>query len=241
MYANGRGVAKDHVEAAKWWRLAADEDYTKAQLNLGTLYATGQGVPEDMVRAYMWFSLAAARGDLTALNYQNRVAREMTPAQIAQGNKLAADEIRKAADQGDADAQFNLGFAYYMGRRAPQDYAVAAKWFQKAADQGHTRAQYNLGVMYEEGSGVVVNYAEALRFYRLGADQGFAPAQHKLGVMYAFGHGVLQDYAEAIKWSSRADKMPSPELGGEHEAARVYHAYRWCGGVADHGAVPSSR
>ena len=40
----------------------------------------------------------------------------MTPAQIAQGNKLATDEIRKAADQGDADAQFNLGFAYYMGR-----------------------------------------------------------------------------------------------------------------------------
>lgn len=91
MYSNGLGTAKDPVEAAKWWRLAAEQSYAKAQLNLGTLYATGRGVPEDKVHAYLWFSLAAARGDLTALNYRNRVAQEMTPAQIAEAQKIARE------------------------------------------------------------------------------------------------------------------------------------------------------
>ena len=91
MYANGLGVAKDPVEAAKWWRLAADQNYTKAQLNIGTLYATGQGVPENKVHAYLWFSLAAAGDDLTALNFRNRVAQDMTPAQIAEAQKLARE------------------------------------------------------------------------------------------------------------------------------------------------------
>lgn len=63
----------------------------RAQLNLGTLYAMGQGVPEDKVRAYLWFSLAAAGGDPAAPNYRNRVAQEMTPAEIAEAQKLARE------------------------------------------------------------------------------------------------------------------------------------------------------
>ena len=91
MYRNGQGVKKDDVEAAKWWQLAAEQDFTMAQLNLGTLYATGQGVPQDNVRAYFWFILAAARGDQVAINNQNRVASQMTQAQIAEAKKLVRE------------------------------------------------------------------------------------------------------------------------------------------------------
>ena len=50
-------------------------------------------------------------------------------------------------DQGDAAAQFNLGFMYYNGQGVPQDYILAVKWFRLAADQGYADAQFSLGFM----------------------------------------------------------------------------------------------
>jgi Sel1 repeat len=54
-YATGRGVAKDEVEAVKWSRKAAEQNYARAQYNLGVYYAFGQGVAKDEVEAYRWF------------------------------------------------------------------------------------------------------------------------------------------------------------------------------------------
>ena len=68
---------------------------------------------------------------------------------------------RLAADQGNADAQNNLGAMYDNGQGVPQNYAEAVKWFRLAADQGHAIAQNNLGLMYAKGQGVPQNYAEA--------------------------------------------------------------------------------
>ncbi len=50
-----------------------------------------------------------------------------------------------AADQGDADAQLNLGFMYDHGEGVPQNYAEAVRWYRMAADQGNAIAQHNLG------------------------------------------------------------------------------------------------
>jgi uncharacterized protein len=61
---------------------------------------------------------------------------------------------RKAADQGNANAQFNLGKMYDDGDGVPQDHAEALKWYLKAADQGNASAQFNLGKMYDNGQGV---------------------------------------------------------------------------------------
>jgi TPR repeat protein len=60
---------------------------------------------------------------------------------------------RLAADQGDADAQFNLGVMYDTGRGVPQDDAEAERWYRLAADQGDANAQSNLGVMYHRQPG----------------------------------------------------------------------------------------
>ena len=69
---------------------------------------------------------------------------------------------RKAADQGHADAQHNLGFIYYNGQGSmPQDYAAAISWYRKAANQGDASAQNNLGVLYANGRGVPQYYAPA--------------------------------------------------------------------------------
>jgi TPR repeat protein len=62
--------------------------------------------------------------------------------------------FRKAADQGNADAQAALGGIYGAGQGARQDYAEAVKWLRKAAEQGNVDAQKNLGVAYALGKGV---------------------------------------------------------------------------------------
>jgi TPR repeat protein len=94
MYQDGRvkGVPQDYAEAAKWYRLAADQGYYAAMHELGFLYFEGKGVPQDYVTAYMWLNLAAARspaGETKAAGDRDLVASRMTRAQIAEGQKLA--------------------------------------------------------------------------------------------------------------------------------------------------------
>ncbi len=111
---------------------------------------------------------------------------------------------QKAAEQGYARAQFNLGNCYAHGNGVTQDYAEAVKWWRKAAAQGYANAQHNLGYCYESGNGVTKDFAEAVKWYRKAAEQGYARAQCNLGACYYNGEGVTKDYAEAVKWYRKA-------------------------------------
>ena len=71
------------------------------------------------------------------------------------------NEIIKAAEQGDAIGQYNLGAMYDYGEGVDQNYWMAEKWYTLAAKQGDADAQYNLGVMYHKGQGLkMLNYTE---------------------------------------------------------------------------------
>src|SRR5712691_3389362 len=96
LYAKGEGVPQEDAEALKWYRLAAAQGNAGAQFNLGILYYEGQGVPQENVQAYKWLTLAV--GAFTgksdhdnALKVRDLVAARMTPAQIAEAQKLARD------------------------------------------------------------------------------------------------------------------------------------------------------
>ena len=91
MYATGQGVPQNYAEAVKWYRLATDQGNADAQYNLGVMYATGQGVYQDYVSAYMWLSLSASQGEQGAIKGRDLIARRMTPAQIAEAQKLARE------------------------------------------------------------------------------------------------------------------------------------------------------
>ena len=108
------------------------------------------------------------------------------------------------AEQGVAEAQYNLGLMYFKGEGVPQDYKEAVKWWKLSAEQGDASAQFNLGQMYRKGQGVPQDYKEAVRLYRLSAEQGDAYAQHNLGNRYAQGQGVPQDYVSAHMWFNLA-------------------------------------
>ncbi len=90
MYEVGEGVPQDYAEAVKWYRLAAEQGGAHDQAVLGTMYADGRGVPQNLIQAYKWYSLAAAQADNFAAE-RDAVRRLMTPAQIAEGQKLAAE------------------------------------------------------------------------------------------------------------------------------------------------------
>lgn len=88
---------------------------------------------------------------------------------MPQDYAAAISWFRKAAAQGLADAQHNLGSIYYGGTGVPQDYATAASWFRKAAGQENSKAQTFLGLMYDLGRGVPQDYVQAHKWLNLGA------------------------------------------------------------------------
>ena len=96
MYDKGKGVPQDYKTAAKWWKLAAEQGNADAQNNLGAMYSKGRGVLQDYVYAHMWFNIAASSGkSKNASKNRDIVAGVMTPAQIADAQKLARECVRK--------------------------------------------------------------------------------------------------------------------------------------------------
>jgi hypothetical protein len=98
MYEDGKGVLQDYVEAAMWYRRAAEQGVAFAQANLGRFYALGQGVLQDYALAHKWFNLAASRYPASeidarkkAIHNRDLVASKMTPAQIAEAQRLARE------------------------------------------------------------------------------------------------------------------------------------------------------
>ena len=91
-YAGGTGVQKSDVDAAKWFRRAADQGVVFAQLNLGLLYAAGNGVPQDSVEALKWYTLAASGPSPQIFSLsRNRLSGELTDQQKAEAARRAAE------------------------------------------------------------------------------------------------------------------------------------------------------
>ena len=118
--------------------------------------------------------------------------------------KEAVKWYKKAAEQGYAGAQCNLGVMYRNGSGVEKNYEKAVEWYRKAADQGYAKAQCKLGFMYSNGYGVEKDYGKALEWNRKAADQGYAKAQNNLGLVYDNGYGVEKDYEKAVEWYHKA-------------------------------------
>ncbi len=119
---------------------------------------------------------------------------------LASPQTAEIDALRERAEQGDAEAQVNLGFMYANDEGVPENDIEAVKWYRRSAEQGHPGGQFNLGVKYGNGEGVPENDAEAVKWYRLAAEQGSASAHHNLGLMYYRGDGVPQNNTIAYMW-----------------------------------------
>jgi TPR repeat protein len=112
MYTLGEGVAQDHAEAVRWYRLAAEQGNAEAQYNLGVMYAYGHGVPQNYAEAAKWYRLAAEQGNAEAqtnlgVMYANgegvllddTLAHMWSNLAAARGNSLAAENRAKVAER----------------------------------------------------------------------------------------------------------------------------------------------
>ena len=91
LYDEGKGVPQDYQEAVKWYRESADQGDDGGQTMIGLHYRDGKGVPQDYVLAHMWLNLAAANGNIPAGSLRDLLAHDMTPAQIAEAQRLARE------------------------------------------------------------------------------------------------------------------------------------------------------
>lgn len=120
------------------------------------------------------------------------------------GDNVSSEERfqfqKSYADDGNADAQYEIGVCYFDGNNVSQDKAEAFRYFKLSADQGYAEAQYKVGVCYGEGEGVELNKIEAFKYYKLSADQGNSEAKYKVACCYFSGDGVEANKAEAFKY-----------------------------------------
>ena len=117
--------------------------------------------------------------------------------------KHAIDWFAKAAKQGHADSQYELGYMFENGVAVRRDENEAAQWYKRAAEQGHMQAVVSLA----EVNIKLKKEKEAFQWYRKAAEKGHATAQYILGAAYAKGIAVLIDYTEAFNWLEKANKQ----------------------------------
>ena len=96
---------------------------------------------------------------------------------------------RPLAEKGDADAEFNLGQAYRLGRGVPSNLAAAQTWFERAANQGHIDAQTTLGLLLFQNG----DQAAGIKWLKQAAEKGEPRAQLVYGTALVNGDGVKQD------------------------------------------------
>ena len=113
---------------------------------------------------------------------------------------------RKAAEKGNANALFRMGYMYENGKSVKKDYAEAMKWYRKAAEKGHAEAIFCIGFLYLLGNGVKHDYSLAMKCFKKANEKGYARAAYWVGYMYENGDGVEKDLFEAKKCYKKAAK-----------------------------------
>ena len=133
---------------------AAESHHAKAEYWLGLYYKNGVGNEQDKREAIKWFLAAILNGDCEALV-----------------------ELESLANEGDAEAQCQVGFCYENGKCAEMSMERAVYWYTKAAEQGHAEAQYQLGQCYLSGHGVPKDKSLAKQWFRKAAIQSYLSAE----------------------------------------------------------------
>ena len=82
----------------------------------------------------------------------------------------------KLAEQGNAEAQYNLAVMYHRGEGVERDYSMAKQWYKKSAEQGNAMAQYNLAVMYQRGEGDSKDEVMARYWFKKSCESGYQEA-----------------------------------------------------------------
>jgi len=132
-------------------------------------------------------------------------------AGVKQNFDRAALWFREGADNGIANAQYNLGVLHHQGLGVDESLAKAMYWYREAAKNNHPEAEYNLGIAYIEGIGTEYNPALAAAFFERAANNGIMEAAYNLGLIYENGLLGTAKPDEALMWYKIAADQGSPD------------------------------
>lgn len=132
---------------------------------------------------------------------KSQAANDTLPQLVSTGPKWKnVTELRHWAEQGDAQACFELGDRLLNGDGVAANEAEARRWLERAAQGGVADAMFRLGKMHHDGIGGPRDFVRALDFYGQAARAGVPEAQHNIGAMLVSGRGVKRDYVEGLAW-----------------------------------------
>ena len=176
IYSEGsKEVDKDLLEAASWYRKAAEKGHAGSQYKYGLALYYGCGVAEDERESAKWLRMAARQGHEDAKNEYNERLEE---------GRFAC--LLDSAEQGNADSQYRLGCLFYHGEQGhPVDKAQASAWLRKAAAQGIAEASFLLGTMHLRGDGIRQDPDDGRRLIEAAAAQGHPEAVELLRTLQA--------------------------------------------------------
>lgn len=211
--SRGLGVARNDVEAAKWYQKAAEQGIAEAQFQYALLLLDGKYVTRDEKAANALMQSAAEAGNrLAQFNYaQLLVQRE--PG--SKGLTKAVPYYERAAATGLADAQYAMAEVYAngVGGRLRDDHRARLLLVQ-AARQNYDTAQFDLALWMADGRGGDRDLKSAFGWMKLAADGGNVAAQNRLAKFYMGGIGVEPDSILAAAWyiSARRAGLNDPEM-----------------------------
>jgi localization factor PodJL len=137
-FTEGRGVAANPEEAARWFERASGKGLAPAQFRYASMLEKGQGVKKSLSQARRLYLAAAAKGHAKAMH--NLAVLYAEGIDGKPDYATAAQWFRKAADHGVADSQYNLGILCARGLGTDKSFTDAYQWFSLAAAQGDREA-----------------------------------------------------------------------------------------------------
>lgn len=178
-YEKGTQTKASKVEAAKWYRAAAQQNNAEAQFRLARLlHDGGDGLKKSPDLAFQLYESAARQGHAMAENWLGYCYQRGLGT--VRRDEAAVEWYGKAAAQGLAVAQNNLGLMFLNGKGTARDFTKAFELFSKAAAQDDDWALNNLAGMYEMGWAVAADRARALALYQQAAQMGNSAAKSNL-------------------------------------------------------------
>jgi TPR repeat protein len=127
-----------------------------------------------------------------------------TAMELAGRESEEVTRLRQAAEQGNAQAEYDLGDRYGDGNGVAKDPHQAYEWYFKAARQGLTRAEGLVGMSYVLGLGVPQDFERAIPWLQKSAEKGLVEAQFTLGLCYVRGEGVTENDSLGSHWLQKA-------------------------------------
>ncbi|MFO0993700.1 MAG: hypothetical protein U1E67_17400 [Hyphomicrobiales bacterium] len=216
-YETGDKAKTSKTEAAKWYRLAADQGNIEAKFRLARLLQEGEGgVKKDLKAAVALYQEAAEGGNIEAQNWLGYSYEYGLGVEV--DNAKAVEWYKKSADAGLAIGENNLGLMYLNGKGVKRDYDQAFKLFDAAAKEGDAWAINNLGGMYEMGWGTKVNKTIALQLYGQAAAKGNPHAEDNVRRLTGAATAETKDTKTE---KPAAEAAVTPEPAKTEEAAKA--------------------